>query len=148
MFYIKPGKFAVLVHKFGNWRMTITPKILRIPFSILYKIMYIRCRDVYGIELPYTVKIGKNFTIEHQHGIVIHGNSKFGDNCIVRQCTTIGNRYLDRPLEAPKFGNNVNIGANCVIMGNITIGNNVNIGANSTILKNIPDNKTIGGLWK
>ncbi len=46
------------------------------------------------------------------------------------------------------IGNNVWIGANCVILKNVTIGNNCVIGANSTITKNIEKNKVVVGLNK
>tara|TARA_A100001015_G_scaffold166954_1_gene185616 strand:- start:3134 stop:3313 length:180 start_codon:yes stop_codon:yes gene_type:complete len=45
-------------------------------------------------------------------------------------------------------GNNVWIGANCVILKNVTIGDNSVIGANSTITKNIEKNKVVVGLNK
>jgi serine acetyltransferase len=144
--FTKPGFKAVAFHRFGNWRMGIKSKILRIPFSILYKFLFIRARNKYGIELPYTVKLGYGVIFEHQHGIVIHGNTVIGDNCIVRQGVTIGNRYTDRPLDAPILRNNVNIGAGAVILGNITIGNNVHIGANAVVLNSIPDNHMAYGV--
>src|SRR5262249_47465695 len=34
------GFWAVAVHRFGNWRMGIRPKLLRAPFSIIYKCLY------------------------------------------------------------------------------------------------------------
>jgi putative colanic acid biosynthesis acetyltransferase WcaB len=40
----------------------------------------------------------------------------------------------------PKIGNNVDIGANSVILGNIEIGTNSIIGAGSIVVKSIPEN--------
>jgi serine acetyltransferase len=56
--WTKPGFKALAYHRFGNWRMIIKPKILRIPFSILYR----RSRNKYDIKIPYTVKIGRGST--------------------------------------------------------------------------------------
>src|SRR5438874_10744274 len=78
--WTKPGFRAVAVHRFGNWRMGIRPKFLRAPFSIMYRMLYRRCRNVYGIELPYTVQLGRRVVFEHQSGIVIHGNVTIGDD--------------------------------------------------------------------
>ncbi|NCO76583.1 MAG: serine acetyltransferase [Cyanobacteria bacterium] len=144
--WTKPGFRAVAIHRFGNWRMNIEPKILRAPFSILYRMLFRKVRNTYGIELPYTVVLGRRVIIEHQSAIVIHGNAFIGDDCIIRQGVTIGNRYLDRPLEAPKLGKKVNIGAGAKLFGSITIGDNVNIGANAVVLTNIPDGKTAVGI--
>jgi serine acetyltransferase len=144
--WTKPGFRALAYHRFGNWRMDVKPKILRAPLSILYRFLYRRARNVYGIELPYTAQIGQGVIIEHQHGIVIHGNAVIGNNCIIRQGVTIGIRYMDRPTEAPVIGDNVNIGAGAKLLGKITIGDNVNIGANAVVINSFPANNIVVGI--
>jgi serine acetyltransferase len=146
--WTKPGFRALAYHRFGNWRMDVKPKILRAPLSILYRFLYRRARNLYGIELPYTAQIGQGVIIEHQHGIVIHGNVVIGNNCIIRQGVTIGIRYMDRLTEAPVIGNNVNIGAGAKLLGNITIGDNVNIGANAVVIHDVPQNGLYVGFPK
>jgi serine acetyltransferase len=144
--WTKPGFRALAYHRFGNWRMDVKPKILRAPLSILYGFLYRRARNLYGIELPYTAQIGQGVIIEHQHGIVIHGNVVIGDNCIIRQGVTIGIRYMDRLTEAPVIGNNVNIGAGAKLLGKITIGDNVNIGANAVVISSFLSNNIVAGI--
>lgn len=133
-----PGFRAVAVARFGQWRMNVKPKILRAPFSILYRILYRRVRNVYGIELPYSTQLGRNVVFEHQGAVVIHGCATIGDGCYIRQGVTIGNRSLDKPLEAPTLGNNVNVGAGAKILGKLTIGDNAVIGANAVVIKDVP----------
>jgi len=144
--WTKPGFRAVAVQRFGVWRMKIEPLILRAPFSILYRSLYRKVRNTYGIELPYTVQLGRRVIIEHQSAIVIHGNCSIGDDCIIRQGVTMGNRYMDRPFDAPKLGNRVNVGAGAKIFGNVTIGDSANIGANVVVLSDIPPGKTAVGI--
>ncbi|MEZ6191208.1 MAG: serine acetyltransferase [Phycisphaerales bacterium] len=133
-----PGFRAVAVARFGAWRMGVKPKLLRAPLSILYRVMYRRVRNVYGIELPYSVELGRNVVFEHQGAVVIHGCAKIGDGCIIRQGVTIGNRTLDKPLEAPTLSKNVNVGAGAKILGGLTIGDDAVIGANAVVLKDVP----------
>ena len=144
--WTKPGFRAVAVQRFGVWRMTLEPKLLRAPFSILYRALYRKVRNVYGIDLPYTVKLGRRVIIEHQGAIVIHGNCCIGDDSIIRQGVTLGNRYLERPLEAPSLGERVNVGAGAKILGNVTIGDDANIGANAVVLSDIPSGQTAVGI--
>lgn len=144
--WTKPGFRAVAIQRFGVWRMKIEPKILRAPFSIFYRYLYRQVRNVYGIDLPYTVQLGRRVIIEHQSCIIIHGNCTIGDECIIRQGVTIGNRYLDRPFEAPKLGKRVNVGAGVKILGSVTIGDDVNIGANAVVIKDIPSGQTAVGI--
>ncbi|MUG97001.1 serine acetyltransferase [Scytonema sp. UIC 10036] len=144
--WTKPGFRAVAIHRFGVWRMTIKPKLLRAPFSVLYGMLYRKVRNQYGIELPYTVELGRRVVIEHQGDIVIHGCCAIGDDSIIRQGVTLGLRYLEHPLDAPKLGKRVNVGAGAKIFGNVSIGDNANIGANAVILCDVPPGATAVGI--
>jgi len=144
--WTKPGFRAVAVQRFGVWRMKVEPKLLRAPLSILYRSLYRKIRNTYGIDLPYSVKLGRRVVIEHQSAIIIHGNCTIGDDCIIRQGVTLGNRYLDKPLESPQLGDRVNVGAGAKILGKVNLGDNVNIGANAVVLSDVPAGKTAVGI--
>ena len=144
--WTKPGFRALAVHRFGVWRMQIGSKLLRAPLSMLYRSLYRKVRNGYGIDLPYTVKLGRRVVIEHQNGIIIHGHSVIGDDSIIRQGVTLGNRYLDRPFDAPKLGERVNVGAGAKILGNVEIGDGASIGANAVVLMDIPAGQTAVGI--
>lgn len=68
-----PGFRAIAICRFGQWRMRIAPKIVRAPFSMLYRAMYRYVRNNYSIELPYSVVLGRRIVIEHNGAIIIHG---------------------------------------------------------------------------
>ena len=94
----------------------------------------------YGCDIGLGARIGKGLVLPHHAGIVIHGNVDIGENVILRQNTTIGEKVSDSRDNYIVIGDNVDIGANCCIIGNdITIANNVVIGAMSFINKSIPD---------
>ncbi|MEB3217573.1 MAG: serine O-acetyltransferase [Nostocales cyanobacterium 94392] len=144
--WTKPGFRAVAVHRFGVWRMKIQPLLLRAPASILYRMMFRKVRNHYGIELPYTVKLGRRVVIEHQGAIVIHGHCSIGDESIIRQGVTLGNRYMERPMDAPCLGKRVNVGAGAKIFGDVKIGDGANIGANAVVLHDVPCGATAVGI--
>lgn len=144
--WTRPGFRAVAVYRFGNWRMGIHPAIFRFPFSIMYRALFRYVRNVYGIELPYTVKLGRRVIVEHQHGIVIHGHCTIGDDCILRQGVTLGNRSLEKPIDAPHLGSHVNVGAGAKILGAVQIGDGANIGANAVVLDDVPAGATAVGI--
>lgn len=144
--WTKPGFRAVAVQRFGVWRMNLEPKLLRAPFSLLYRALYRKVRNTYGIDLPYTVQLGRRVIIEHHSGIIIHGDSVIGDDSIIRQGVTLGNRYLDRPYDAPILGKKVNVGAGAKILGKVIIGDGANIGANAVVLKDVPSQATVVGI--
>ena len=82
-----------------------------------------------------TTKIGESMWIAHPYATIINAES-IGSNFSCIHCTTIGATHSGRPT----IGNNVSLGANVTIVGNIIIGNNVTIGAGSVVVKDIPDN--------
>jgi serine acetyltransferase len=141
-----PGFRAVAVHRFGNWRMGIRNKVLRAPFGLIYRWFYRRVRNRYGIDLPYTVELGRRVIIEHCGAIVIHGYSKIGDDCILRQGVTLGMRSLERSKEAPELGARVDVGAGAKILGRVRIGSGVHIGANAVVLQDLPPGVTAAGI--
>ncbi|HEX5660790.1 MAG TPA: hypothetical protein VFX59_26535 [Polyangiales bacterium] len=134
----RPGFQAVAVYRFGVWRMTVEPKALRAPFSVLYRALYRSVRNLYGIELPYSAKVGRRVIFEHQHGIVVHGETVIGDDCIIRQGVTLGIRNMDRLTEAPVLGRGVNVGAGAKVIGAVHVGDGAAIGANAVVLKDVP----------
>jgi serine acetyltransferase len=144
--WTKPGFRAIAVYRFGVWRMQVEPKVMRAPLSFLYRSLYRKVRNGYGIDLPYTVKLGRRVVIEHQNGIIIHGYSEIGDDSIIRQGVTLGNRYLDRPFDAPKLGARVNVGAGAKILGRVTLGDGSSVGANAVVLSDIPAGQTAVGI--
>lgn len=82
--------------------------------------------------------IGGGLVIWHGYGTVIACHS-IGENCSIWQGVTIGNRPQPGDIiTKPIIGNNVNISANAVVIGGITVGDNVTIGAGCIAFRNIP----------
>lgn len=144
--WTRPGLQAVAVHRFGVWRMKFKNKLLRAPLTLIYKIMHLRVRNTYGIEIPFTVKLGRRVAVQHQGGIVVNGFCEIGDDSIIRQGVTLGNRYLERPLEVPKLGKRVNVGAGAKILGGVSIEDGASIGANAVVLCDVPEGATAVGI--
>ena len=142
---VELGLWAIWTHRFGNWRMGIGSRILRIPFSVLYKICYHWINWFWGIKLDYTVKVGRRVRIWH-HGGMILGAREIGNDVHLRQNTTIG--LADRKdLNAkPTIGNAVEIGTGAVIVGNITVGDGAMIGANAVVTKDVARYTVVGGV--
>ena len=136
--WTRPGFRTLAVYRFGVWRMGIGSKLLRAPFSFVYRSMFRYCRNVYGIELPYSATVGRGVVIEHQGGIVVHGASVIGDRCVIRQGCTLGLRRIGEPTSAPVLENAVELGAGAVVLGRVRIGAGARIGANAVVLGDVP----------
>lgn len=82
------------------------------------------------------LEIGDNVSISSGVHIYTHDSSKFRLYNLEKD--TVNGSHIER---APvKIGNNVQIGANSIILKGVTIGNNVIIGALSLVTKDIPSN--------
>ena len=133
----RQGLWVMAVYRFGRWRYGVKPKILRMPFSFIYRCLKLLSQILTGIDLPCEVTLGRRFCIEHFGGIVISGDAVFGDDCIIRNGVTVGLRRTGQ-RGAPVFGNRVDIGAGAVVLGNISVGDDVSIGANAVVLHDVP----------
>ena len=133
-----PGFGAVAVHHFTRWAKE-RRKPWNLPLRALGRAGYVFVRNVYSIDLPAPVQVGRRFRIAHAGGIVIHPHTVFGDDCLVRQNVTIGAAGNGNFQENhPTFGDRVDIGAGAVIMGKVQIGDDVTIGPNAVVMTDVP----------
>lgn len=138
----------------------------RIQFESVPKL---NCTFKIAIKKHSKLKLGKKFRSRNNVSFRVYNNgaANIGDNCFFndgcsincRKKIDIGNNVIfgqnvmlfdhdhDYKNDITKFvsrdikiGNNVWIGANCVILKGVTIGDNVVIAANTVINKNIPSN--------
>ena len=117
--------------------------VLLFPLLLMYRVII---EWFMGIELNWNLQVGR-LKLHHGQGLLINPNVIIGQDCTLRGNTTIGNKELsDGTMSySPIIGNNVDIGANSCIIGNIKIGENVVIGAGSVIVKDVPDNVVVAG---
>lgn len=131
------GLFAMFVHRFGNWRMSIKYKLFRFPMTLLYRVLRKGVQIFCGIKLDYTVHVGRRVKLEHFGGMII-GARCIGDDTIIRQNVTMGIRDMSDLSAKPTIEQGVNIGAGAVIVGDITVGRHSIIGPNCVITEDVP----------
>lgn len=99
-----------------------------------------------GIEIHPGAKIGRRLFIDHGMGIVIGETTTIGDDCTIYHGVTLGGTGKDKNKRHPDLGNNVIVGCGAKLLGPIKIENNVKIGANAVVLKDVSENSTIVGV--
>ncbi len=137
--WTRPGFRALAMYRFGVWRMSVRPRLLRLPLSVIYRFLHRWVRNRYGIELHYTATVGRRVHIAHQGAIVIHEFAQIGDECIIRQGVTLGAAGHYSVDEAPILGVGVDIGAGAVIAGKVRVGDRAKIGPNAVVMMNVPE---------
>lgn len=113
---------------------------------IINKCKYYRQMNRFNAFIPLSTKFEDMPVFAHNYcGVFISANARIGKNCVIFHQVTIGSNTLpdSNGKGAPQIGNNVYIGCGAKIIGNVTIGDNVRIGANCVVTKDIPANCTV-----
>ena len=135
-----PSFQLIALHRIKQ-RAKNLPRPLAVPTRAMLHAAWVALRNLYGTSLPTPVVLGRRFKLVHHTGVVIHPQTRFGDDCIVRQNVTVGGgRTYD---EYPTIGNRVSLGAGCVVVGRITVGDDVTIGPNAVVMTDIPAGATV-----
>jgi serine O-acetyltransferase len=140
---LAPGFWALAVHRFGNWRMGVR-RPLRAPLTALYRIAHQGVLTLWGIDLPYNVKVGRRLRLGH-HGCMRIGPREIGDDVYIWQTATIGLRRRGHP-EAPIIGNRVEIGPGAAIVGSVRIGDDAVVGPKTVVGQDVAPGTVVLGV--
>lgn len=95
-------------------------------------VSWLRPGDRY-LSIGTDTKIGPGVLLAHPYATILNAE-RIGRNFSFIHMTTIG----DAKGRKPVIGDNVTLGANVTIVGDVTVGDNVTIGAGSVVVKDIP----------
>lgn len=98
-------------------------------------------RYLSAFELYYSAEIGHSLKLNHGMGTVVGARVKLGNNILLHQQVTFGDKDNKRPV----VGDNVVVYAGARILGGISVGNNCLIGANTVCFIDVPDNSIAVG---
>jgi len=121
-------------------------KIRRFIINKIQLILWKQSEFLHHVCIMPDMEVGPGFVIMHASTIYV-GAKSIGTNCTIYQNTTIGGGAMRHDVNQPKpeIGDNVWIGPNTIITGDIQIGNNVTISAGTVLSKSVPDNCLVAG---
>ena len=154
-FYRESG---VYLSKFQIWKKCFSPNLHYIYLfrttqkhpknTILGKFWRLVLRHYqikYGFQIYPETEIGEGFYLGHWGSLVINPKTKIGKNCNIAQGVTIAQANRGKNEGVPEIGDEVWIGPNAVLVGNIKIGNNVLIAPNAYVNFDVPENSVVIG---
>jgi serine O-acetyltransferase len=152
--FLEPGFWAVAIHRFGTARMGVRFKLLRAPLTVFYRLFYRAMIWLWGIDLPYTTRLGRRVRIWHHGGIWL-GARSIGNDVHIRHNTTFGLLSRNHPDGKPIIGDRVDVGVGTCILGAVTVGDDCVIGPNSVVIRDMLPGSVVMGvparqtaLWK
>ena len=108
-----------------------------------------------GIEVPRSVRIGEEVTLEHGgFGVVIHPNSEIGNRVKIYPGVTLGRADIYRPIEDSKFQgieieDDVILAPGAKVLGKegiLRVGRGTVVGANAVLLESTGPNQVWAGI--
>lgn len=138
-----PGVRYVLLWRVCNHlrRNRLARRTIYLPLALVLH----RWSAVYGIQIPPAAQIGPGLFLGHFMGIVVSSKATLGKNCNLSNGVTIGRINRGKRQGYPTLGDNVFVGPNACVLGNLRIGNNVAIGAGAIVIDDVPDNSVVAG---
>ncbi|MEJ2211123.1 MAG: serine O-acetyltransferase [Anaerolineae bacterium] len=103
-------------------------------------------RFLTGVEIHPGARIGRRFFIDHGSGVVIGETAEVGDDVLMYQGAVLGGTSAERTKRHPSVEDGVVIGANAVLLGNITIGARSKVGSGSVVVESVPVGATVVGI--
>jgi len=140
------GLHSVAVYRFGRAAHSIYTRSRLIGFIpvLIYKIMNFFVKTIHHVDISNKADIGPGLFIMHYYTILI-GPVKAGKNLTIHHNLTIGQRVAGLDRSIPEIGDDVWIGPNCVITGNIKIGKGSTISAGTVLTRSVRDYSLAGG---
>lgn len=120
--------------------------ILFLPFYVIAKLFHRHYMFKFGMDIPVTTRIGPGLYIGHFGTIVVSSLATIGMNCNLSQGVTIGAIFQGNRSGAPIIGDSVYFGPGSKVIGKVVIGNNVAIGANCVVTRDVPDHAVVVGI--
>ena len=134
-----PGLHAIWLHKLAHWFWKKNHLLIGRYISHINRFLT-------GIEIHPGATIGRRFFIDHGMGVVIGETTIVGDDVLLYKGVVLGGTSLESKKRHPTIGNNVVVGTNAIVLGDIEIGENCKIGAGSVVTKPAPPGSTIVGI--
>lgn len=132
------GVWSVYIHRVAHF-------LYKLKVPVIPRLISQISRFLTGIEIHPGAKIGKGFFIDHGAGVVIGETAVIGDNVTLYQGVTLGGTGKQKGKRHPTIGNNVMIGGEAMVLGNIEVGDNSVIGAGALVTKSVCSGCTVVG---
>lgn len=120
--------------------------MLWFPLYVIVRLIQNHYLIKFGFDIKPRTKIGPGLYLGHFGQVVINADSIIGRNCNLSQGVTFGVSSRGAREGCPTIGDNVFIGPGAKIIGRIRIGNNVAVGANCVVTRDVPDNSVVVGI--
>ena len=113
-------------------------------FRFLYHVLLRITSYITHIQIPPGTEIGEGLYIGHFGSIIVNPGARIERNFCISAGTLVGNAQ-GKKRGVPTIGNNVFMGRNSIIIGNVVIGDDVLIAPGAFVNFDVPSNSIVIG---
>lgn len=136
---IYPGLHATVLHRLAH-------RLWLAGWRFVARLLSFLNRLLTNIDIHPGATIGRRFFIDHGAGVVIGETAEIGNDVTLYHGVTLGGTSLSKGKRHPTLKDRVLIGAGAAVLGPVEIGEEVNIGANSVVINDVPAGMTVVGI--
>lgn len=133
-----PGLHAV-------WLYRLAHRIYAADHTLAARVLSHLARLSTGVEIHPDADVGKRLFIDHGMGVVIGETAEIGDDVLLYHGVTLGGNSMRREKRHPTLEDDVSVGANATLIGDITIGAGASVGAGAVVTDDVPPGVTVVG---
>lgn len=133
-----PGFWIGAVYRYGVWASQWRSPWLRLPLRLIYRVLRLPLA-VFNVHLwagRGGAKVGPGLCLIHPTNVTIGSGSVIGEDCLIFNDVTLGTGARDGQ---PRLGNRIDVYVGARVLGGVTVGDDVMIGANCVVTNNIPN---------
>ena len=109
---------------------------MKLAAKVLCLVYLVVVEWTWGIEIPWSTRIGAGLRIFHGTGIVVNDQSRIGRSVVLHQGVCLGAQTGGGPC--PVLQDGVHVGAAAMILGGVVVGTGARIGAGAVVIADVP----------
>lgn len=113
--------------------------------TVFRRFLLYRLSRKFGLEISLQATIGAGLYLGHPYNITVGPDAVLGRNVNLCKGCTVGRVNIGKHMGTPTIGNEVYIGANATVVGNIRIGDDVMIASNAFVNVDVPSHSLVIG---
>ncbi|WP_368408340.1 serine O-acetyltransferase [Halorubellus salinus] len=134
-----PGLHAV-------WAHAVTNAVWRAGFPLSARLLSQLVRFLTGVEIHPAATVGRQVVVDHGMGVVVGETAEVGDRVHMYHGVTLGGNSPDPVKRHPTVEDDVTIGTNATVLGDVTIGHGARVGAGAVVTDDVPPGATVVGV--
>jgi serine O-acetyltransferase len=134
-----PGLHAV-------WAHALTHAIWTAGYTLTARVLSQAVRFLTGVEIHPAASVGDQVVVDHGMGVVVGETAEIGDRVQMYHGVTLGGNSPEAVKRHPTVEDDVTIGANATILGDVVVGERANVGAGAVVTDDVPPDATVAGV--